>query len=65
MRRASNFSLRGRSELFAMGDSHLSADMAKGLLACTVNCSPDPQVSARIGDLIGAESAEKPGDLSN
>ena len=52
------------SELFATAFSHLSAGAARSLPAWTVNCSPVPQVSAQFGDLIGAESAEKPGDFA-
>jgi hypothetical protein len=50
-------------ELFATMFSHLSAGAAKGLPPPAANCSPDPQKSPPFGDLIGAEIAEKPGDL--
>jgi hypothetical protein len=52
-----------RREFFATAYSVLTADAATSLPTSDANCSPVPQVSAPFGDLIGLETAEKPGDL--
>ena len=53
---------RHRREFFATAFSHLNADAAESWPGRAVHLSPDPQVLAPNGDLIGvgiAENTEK------